>query len=168
MRIEVNVVEATYRNFEFIRVESDGDAIGRIALSGNGGVGHNVRLLIAKPALANFPTPTSFPPDDDAVNLLAYVAGASLAGVSADANSTNVILVGLINGDITGPVTVGEVYTLRLRTGRITAPVTATKAESNYLGDRTDDAKPFAWTAGADTILGRVAKNRAVISKSGH
>jgi hypothetical protein len=37
-----------------------------------------------------------------------------------------------------------------------------------YLDCRNDDPKPFVWTADANTILGRVAKNRAVISKSGH
>lgn len=31
-----------------------------------------------------------------------------------------------------------------------------------YLDERNTDAGPFAWTADADTILGRVAKNRAV------
>ena len=37
-----------------------------------------------------------------------------------------------------------------------------------YLDERNADAKPFVWTADADTILRRVAKNHAVISKSGH
>ena len=37
-----------------------------------------------------------------------------------------------------------------------------------YLDERNTDAKPFVWTADAEAILGRVAKNRAAISKSGH
>ena len=37
-----------------------------------------------------------------------------------------------------------------------------------YLDERNTDAKPFVWTAGADTILERVAKNHVVTSKPGH
>ena len=42
------------------------------------------------------------------------------------------------------------------------------KAAIDYIDARNDDAKPFVWTADAKTILGRVAKNRAAISMSGH
>jgi hypothetical protein len=36
------------------------------------------------------------------------------------------------------------------------------------LDQRNADAKPFVWTADADTLLGCVDRNRATISKSGH
>jgi hypothetical protein len=42
------------------------------------------------------------------------------------------------------------------------------KAALDYLDARNDDAKPFVWTADAKTILGRVARNHAAISESGH
>jgi hypothetical protein len=40
------------------------------------------------------------------------------------------------------------------------------KAATDYIDTRNENARPFAWTADANTILGRVAKNRAVTSKS--
>jgi hypothetical protein len=42
------------------------------------------------------------------------------------------------------------------------------RAARAYLDARNDDAKPFVWTADAGAILGRVDRNRAAISKSGH
>ena len=41
-------------------------------------------------------------------------------------------------------------------------------AALGYLDERNTDAKPFVWTADAETILGRGAKNHAVISESEH
>ncbi|MBC7833868.1 MAG: transposase [Phycisphaerales bacterium] len=56
----------------------------------------------------------------------------------------------------------------QLRRGVFTSVAALEKAAIAYIDARNDDAKPFVWTADANTILGRVAKNRAVISKSGH
>ena len=56
----------------------------------------------------------------------------------------------------------------QLRRGVFTSVAALEKAAIAYIDARNDDARPFAWTADANTILGRVAKNRAVISKSGH
>lgn|GEM_PF-1409803 len=38
----------------------------------------------------------------------------------------------------------------------------------NYIDALNDDDQPFVWTAHANTILGRIDKNRAVLSKSAH
>lgn len=56
----------------------------------------------------------------------------------------------------------------QLRRGVFTSVATLERVALDYIGARNDDAKPFAWTADAATILGRVAKNRAAISSSGH
>ena len=56
----------------------------------------------------------------------------------------------------------------QLRRGVFTSVAALESAALNYLTHRNDDAKPFTWTADANTILGRVAKNHAIISKSGH
>jgi transposase len=56
----------------------------------------------------------------------------------------------------------------QLRRGDFTSVASLESAALNYLDNRNDDAKPFVWTADAGTILGRVAKHRAVISKSVH
>jgi len=56
----------------------------------------------------------------------------------------------------------------QLRRGVFTSVAALEKAAIDYIDARNDDAKPFVWTADANTILGRVARNRAVISKSGH
>lgn len=56
----------------------------------------------------------------------------------------------------------------QLRRGVFTSVAKLERAALDYIDARDDDARPFAWTADANTILGRVAKNRAVISKSGH
>jgi transposase len=56
----------------------------------------------------------------------------------------------------------------QLRRGVFTSVAALEKAATDYIDARNDDAKPFVWTADANTILGRVAKNCAVISKSGH
>lgn len=42
------------------------------------------------------------------------------------------------------------------------------KTAMNDINARNDDAKPFVWTADATTILGRIEKYRAAISRSGH
>lgn len=55
----------------------------------------------------------------------------------------------------------------QLRRGVFTSVVSLEHAALNYIDNRNDDAKPFVWTADADTILGRLAKNRATFSKSG-
>jgi transposase len=56
----------------------------------------------------------------------------------------------------------------QLRRGVFTSVASLEAAAMSYLHARNDDAKPFVWTADANIILGRVAKNRATISKSGH
>jgi len=56
----------------------------------------------------------------------------------------------------------------QLRRGVFTSVAALEATALNYLNIRNEDAKPFTWTADANTILGRVAKHRAVISKSGH
>lgn len=56
----------------------------------------------------------------------------------------------------------------QLRRGVFTSVASLEATALRYLDNRNDDAKPFVWTADANTILGRVAKHRAVNSKSGH
>jgi transposase len=56
----------------------------------------------------------------------------------------------------------------QLRRGVFTSVAKLEQAALDYIDARNDDAKPFVWTADANTILGRVAKNRAAISMSGH
>lgn len=56
----------------------------------------------------------------------------------------------------------------QLRRGVFTSVAALEAAALTYLDHRNDDARPFTWTADANTILGRVAKNHAVISRSGH
>jgi transposase len=56
----------------------------------------------------------------------------------------------------------------QLRRGVFTSVPALERAALGYIHSRNEDARPFAWTADANTILGRVAKNRATSSKSGH
>lgn len=56
----------------------------------------------------------------------------------------------------------------QLRRGVFTSVAKLERAALDYIDARNDDAEPFTWTADAETILGRVAKNRAAISKSRH
>jgi transposase len=56
----------------------------------------------------------------------------------------------------------------QLRRGVFTSVASLETTALRYLDSRNDDAKPFVWTADANTILGRVAKHHATISKSGH
>jgi transposase len=56
----------------------------------------------------------------------------------------------------------------QLRRGVFRSVAALEAAALDYLDQRNTDAKPFVWTADADTILGRTARNRAAISKSGH
>lgn len=56
----------------------------------------------------------------------------------------------------------------QLRRGVFTSVAALEKTATDYINTRNENAAPFAWTADASTILGRVAKNRAAISKSGH
>jgi len=56
----------------------------------------------------------------------------------------------------------------QLRRGVFTSVAALESAALKYLDERNDDAKPFTWTADADTILSRVATNHARTSKSGH
>lgn len=56
----------------------------------------------------------------------------------------------------------------QLRRGVFTSVALQEKTAMHSIDARADDAKPFVWTADANTILGRVGKNRAVISRSGH
>ncbi|MBK9189924.1 MAG: IS630 family transposase [Phycisphaerales bacterium] len=56
----------------------------------------------------------------------------------------------------------------QLRRGVFTSVAALEKAATDYIDARNQDAKPFAWTADANTILGRVAKNRATSCSSGH
>jgi hypothetical protein len=56
----------------------------------------------------------------------------------------------------------------QLRRGVFTSVASLERAALNYIETRNDDAKPFVWTADANTILGKIDKHRAIISKSGH
>ena len=56
----------------------------------------------------------------------------------------------------------------QLRRGVFTSVETREKTALDYIDGRNEDAKPCVWTADANAILGRVAKNRAAISRSGH
>lgn len=56
----------------------------------------------------------------------------------------------------------------QLRRGVFTSVSALESAALNYLNNRNENAKPFVWNADANTILGRVAKHRAINSKSGH
>lgn len=56
----------------------------------------------------------------------------------------------------------------QLRRGVFTSVAALEKAALGYIDARNDDAKPFVWTADANTILGRVVKNHATSSRSGH
>jgi transposase len=56
----------------------------------------------------------------------------------------------------------------QLRRGVFRSVASLESAALAYLEERNADAKPFTWTADADTILGRVDKHRAAISRSGH
>ncbi len=56
----------------------------------------------------------------------------------------------------------------QLRRGVFTSVAALERAALGYIDARNDDARPFVWTAHADTILGRVARNHAAISMSGH
>ena len=56
----------------------------------------------------------------------------------------------------------------QLRRGVFTSVASLEKTALDHIDARNDDAKPFIWTADANTILGRVDRNRAAISGSGH
>lgn len=56
----------------------------------------------------------------------------------------------------------------QLRRGVFTSVASLERAALAYLDARNEEARPFAWTADANTILGRVAKNHAATSKTGH
>lgn len=56
----------------------------------------------------------------------------------------------------------------QLRRGVFTSVESLERAALTYLDTRNENAKPFVWTADADTILKRVAKNYATTSKAGH
>lgn len=56
----------------------------------------------------------------------------------------------------------------QLRRGVFRSVAALERTARAYLDARNDDAKPFVWTADADTILGRIDRNRATISMSGH
>ncbi len=56
----------------------------------------------------------------------------------------------------------------QLRRGVFTSVAALEKAATAYIDARNENAAPFTWTADANTILGRVARNHATISKSGH
>ena len=56
----------------------------------------------------------------------------------------------------------------QLRRGVFTSVAALEKSALDSIDARNDDAGPFNWTADANTILGRVTKNRAGISGSGH
>lgn len=61
-----------------------------------------------------------------------------------------------------------DLTTKQLRRGVFTSVASLEATALNYLDNRNDDARPFVWTADANTILGRVARHHATISKSGH
>ena len=61
-----------------------------------------------------------------------------------------------------------EVTERCVRRGSHTAIRSLEKAMLDYLDQRNKDPKPFVWTAGADLILGKVARLSKRISDSGH
>jgi transposase len=61
-----------------------------------------------------------------------------------------------------------EVTERCVRRGSHTAVRSLEKAMLDYLDQRNKDPKPFVWTAGADLILGKVARLSKRISDSGH
>jgi transposase len=61
-----------------------------------------------------------------------------------------------------------ELTNKRLRRGVHRSVAALEKAIGEYLHHRNDDAKPFAWTADADLILGRVERHCQRISRTGH
>ena len=61
-----------------------------------------------------------------------------------------------------------EVTERCVRRGSHTAIRSLEKAMLDYLDQRNKDPKPFVWTAGADLILGKVARLSKRISRSGH
>lgn len=56
----------------------------------------------------------------------------------------------------------------QLRRGVFTSVAALEKAATDYIDARNEDAKPFVWTADANTILRKVEKTCALISGSGH
>ncbi len=56
----------------------------------------------------------------------------------------------------------------QLRRGVFTSVAALEKAALDYIDARNDDARPFTWTADADTILRRIARNHATFTKSVH
>jgi DDE superfamily endonuclease len=56
----------------------------------------------------------------------------------------------------------------QLRRGVFTSVASLEIAAADYIDARNEDTKPFTWTANANTILGRVAKNRASSLSSPH
>jgi len=54
-----------------------------------------------------------------------------------------------------------DLTTKQLRSGVFKSVAALEAAALAYLDERNSNARPFAWTADAQTILGRVAKNRA-------
>lgn len=56
----------------------------------------------------------------------------------------------------------------QLRRGVFTSVAKLEAAAIDYIDTRNEDAKPFNWTADANTILARVAKNRAASFSSRH
>ena len=56
----------------------------------------------------------------------------------------------------------------QLRRGVFTSVAKLERAALDYIDARNDEAKPFVWTADANTILKRIAKNHAASSMSGH
>jgi transposase len=56
----------------------------------------------------------------------------------------------------------------QLRRGVFRSVAALESAALDYLDQRNADPKPFVWTADAHTILGKVHRNRAISSMSGH
>jgi hypothetical protein len=61
-----------------------------------------------------------------------------------------------------------ELTNKQLRRGVHRSVAALEGAIRSYLDNRNDDAKPFAWTADANLILGRVERHCQRISRTGH
>lgn len=61
-----------------------------------------------------------------------------------------------------------DLITKQLRRGVFKSVASLERSDRAYLDARCNGARPFVWTADADTIHGRIDRYRAAISGSGH
>jgi len=143
--IDVSAILTQFSNFgatgDFIRVDDStntGQAIGQIQVSNASAIATSVSVFVVDASRVNFPTD----PFDFNLFSAGSSAGSTLSGVTVDSNSAHrVRLTAVVTGDVTGDVTVGEVFSLRSLSGHLRGNVEATKSEDP--NDRDDDAIQF-------------------------